>query len=131
METCLYLHKEEDFNTENRKSVHEDEGIIIDVADTEVDKINTEDEEKSEIEHTDEENLLEDSRRGPTTDEILEMYENIEINSKEARNKITTEEILTMYATSDQVEEETLLKKTSKKTKRKKSVSFENEVNTF
>ena len=119
MDTCVYLHKVEDFNKENEQADEE----TIDVADIELETSSVEDEENTELDYSEEENLLEDFGSGPTTDEILQMYENVEI--KEGENQITTEEILKLYETSETVEEQIPLKKSSKKTKRKKSVSFE------
>ena len=124
LESCVYLHKEEDFNKENEKTVDADEEIT-EIADKELGKSNMEDEEKTELDYSDEENLLEDIGSGPTTDEILLMYENVEINRKEGENEITTDEILKLYEPTESVEEQIPLKQSSRKTKRKKSVSFE------
>ena len=121
LDTCVYLHKVEDFNKENEQADEE----TIDVADIELDTSSMEDEENTELDYSDEQNLLEDFGSGLTTDEILQMYENVEINNKEGENQITTEEILKLYETTETVEEQIPLKRSSKKTKRKKSVSFE------
>ena len=91
----------------------------------ELDKSNIEDKEKTELDYSDEENLFEDFGNGPTTDEILLMYENVEINRKEGENEITTDEILKLYEPTESVEEQIPLKQSLRKTKRKKSVSFE------
>ena len=55
--------------------------------------------------------MLEDFGSGPTTYEILQMYENVEINNKEGENQITTKEILKLYETTEAVEEQIPLKK--------------------
>ena len=115
MDTCVYLHKVEDFNKENEQADEE----TIDGADIEVDTSSMEEEENTELDYSDEENLLEDLGSGPTTNEILKMYENVEINDKEGENQITTEEILKLYETTETVEEQIPLKKSSKKTKRR------------
>ena len=69
--------------------------------------------------------INEDSRREITTDEILQMYENVEITHKEGENGLTTDEILEMYATDDVDDKQPYLKRSSRKSKQKKSVSFE------
>ena len=111
LDACVYLHKVEDFNKENEQADAE----TIDVADIELDTSSMEYEENTELDYSDEENLLEDFGSGPTTDEILQMYENVEINNKEGENQITTEEILKLYETTETVEEQIPLKKSSKR----------------
>jgi hypothetical protein len=112
LESCVYLHKEEDFNKEKEITVDADEEII-DGADMEIDKSDMEDEEKTELDNSDEETLFENFRTGPTTDEILKMYENVEINTKEGEIEISTEEILKLYEPTEP--EEIPLKQFSKK----------------
>ena len=52
--------------------------------------------DESEIEDRTDDDFNEDFRIEITTDEILEMYENVEMTHNEGRNKITTDEILKM-----------------------------------
>jgi Ca2+-binding EF-hand superfamily protein len=113
LDNCVYLHKVEDFNKQNEQANEK----TIDGADIEL-GTSMEDEENTELDYSDEENLLEDFGSGPTTDEILQMYENVEINNKEGANQITTEEILKLYETTEIIEEQIPLKKSSKKQSR-------------
>ena len=78
METCVYFHKEEDFDRENRQTVEEDEEITV-VDNDEID------ESESEVRSDDDFN--EDFRIEITTDKILEMYENVEMTHTEGKMK--------------------------------------------
>ena len=142
LENCVYLHNEEDFDKENIQTVDEDEVMTVSDDDYEsksenedkTDDINEEDKTKDINEEDKTNNINEEdktndinegSRREITTDEILQMYENVEMIHKEGENGLTTDEILEMYATDDVDDKQPHLKSSSRKSKRKKSVSFE------
>ena len=131
--TYVYLHKEEDFDKENIQTVDEDEVMTASEDDYEsksenenkTDDINEEDKTDNINEDDKTDDINEDFRREITTDEILQMYENVELIHKEGEIELTTDEILKMYETDVVDYKQPHLKRSSRKSKRKKSVLFE------
>ena len=122
--SCLYLHRNEDFD---RESPHEksDDKIADQTAELDeeqdVDQIEKSDEcpNVDQTEELDEEQE-EHCSSGLTTDEILAMYENVELNLDD-NDIISVEDILKIYDTNETVDESFPMKKTSRIIGKKKN----------
>ena len=138
-DTCVYLHKVEDFNKVTDEKESEIEEVYLGNDIDEKEDFNEETDEKesqfedvymnndqddNDQEHQTTETLTEELNNEITTDEILKMYENVELDIDED-DMISTEDILKMYdndKSSDNDYSDYSVKKSTRKLKRKETL---------
>jgi hypothetical protein len=121
-ELCVYLHKDVDKDEDLRRETNEDEATFEDENKDEGSKKETNEDEatsEEEINRNVEQSSdpLDDSLGELTAEEIIKMYENVEITLDDG-DQISTDEILRMYAESS--EKLCPIKKSTRKIKQKK-----------
>jgi hypothetical protein len=120
-ESCVYQHKTLELPNENFND-HANDSVTENIDNADIDQ-NSFIESESEFQQMDNnDDQVETSRRNPdqklTTDEILELYENVEMNDNET---ISTDEIIKMYVTDEETSESAKDLKKVKKTSKKKT----------
>ena len=123
-ETCVFQHKALDLAKENDSDDDDDEDVIQmnnEKDDSEYDSQPSTDTSKDNADSVHGEDFRTEPDYGLTTDEILELYENVELDDAEL---ISTEDIIKMYETDVEEESDSAkdLYKVKKSSKRKKKV---------
>ena len=107
-ETCAYLHKEKDVDSENDHEEISDEEK--DDATNEIQEATLKGSEENYAQES------EDFSHSLSTDEIIKMYENVEIDLNDT-NQISTDDILRMLENDNNVEESCNVQKSTRKNK--------------
>ena len=129
-ETCVYLHNVEDLNTESDEKESEPEEVCLTNDHDGNEEFNR---ESNENESEFEENNIQDNNDDQehqntevlnddveiTTDEILKMYENVELDL-DRNDQISAEDIIKMYETVES--SDNLVKMSTRKLKQKKTL---------
>ena len=120
-EQCVYLHKDVDKDEDLRKETNEEEATSEDEDKDEGSKKETNEDEatsEEEINRNVEQSSdpLDDSLGELTAEEIIKMYENVEITLDDG-DQISTDEILRMYENDESSEKLCPIKKSTRKIK--------------
>ena len=126
-ETCLYLHNLEDFNTESDQKESETEEVCLANDPDGIKEFNGKsNDNESELEENYFQNNNDDQeqhnievRTEITTDEILAMYENVELDLDEA-DQISAEDIIKMYENEES--RDIVVKVSTRKLKKKNTL---------
>ena len=109
---CLYLHRDEDFNKDEKAAAEKDES-------EHEESVHDNKEQEKDLEEVSSNEGQVDNEKQRTADEIVDLYANV--NLLESDHQLSTDEILKMYGSVDDNMEALKIKKTTRKKKSSQS----------
>ena len=129
--SCVYLHKTEHFDSvehedtfekdsDVEKDENEEESNFVDRADEKDVYKDKNNDDNMHVPYENQEEVQDVSEATISTEEIIKMYENVELAVNDEK-QISTDDILRMYDTEKDIENSCILQKSTRKIKNKKS----------